>query len=284
MYRLVRKERMERMENLKIEQVKKEIEPLTDDEKVAYLFEIIDRESLKPEQESDQELILYCMERADEYSHVFVPQKSEAEIDLELRLIKRRYEKTARSKKKHGCCARMPLRYKWVACIAAVLLFFTISIPVTARAAGFADVIEFWEYAKVHLLPGDQVDQGDITFIYNGEAVQYEDVDAFLSAERMDILYPKSLPKSVTIRKVTMVVDEKEEIQVIFTLSEGSCVVAESYTNIASEDDSTTYLTQNGLKFFVIRENFAVHYSDKYQYTVSSSEELLKTIMEAMNK
>lgn len=270
------------MENLKIEQVKKEIEPLTDDEKVAYLFEIIDRESLKPEQESDQELILYCMERADEYSHVFVPQKSEAEIDLELRLIKRRYEKTARSKKKHGCCARMPLRYKWVACIAAVLLFFTISIPVVARAAGFTDVIEFWEYAKAHLLPGDQVDQGDITFIYNGEAVQYENVDAFLSAEGMDILYPKSLPKSITIRKVTMFVDEKEEINVIFTLSEGSSVCVESDYPVVTKDHPF-YVTQNDLLFYIIHGNYAVHYAEEYQYTVScEDEQLLKSIIEGI--
>lgn len=282
MYRLVRKERMERMDNLKIEQIKKEIEPLTDDEKVAYLFEIIDTESLKPEQESDQELILYCMERADEYSHVFVPQKSEAEIDLELRLIKRRYEKTARSKKKYGCCARMPLRYKWVACIAAVLLFFTISIPVVARAAGFTDVIEFWEYAKVHLLPGDQVDQGNITFIYNGEAVQYENVDAFLSAERMDILYPKSLPKSITIRKVTMFVDEKEEIKVIFTLSDGSSVCVESGHPVVSKDHPF-YVTQNGLLFYIIHGDYAVHFAEEYQYTVScEDEQLLKSIIEGI--
>ena len=143
MYRLVRKERMERMDNLKIEQVKKEIEPLTDDEKVAYLFEIIDRESLKPEQESDQELILYCMERADEYSHVFVPQKSEAEIDLELRLIKRRYEKTARSKKKHGCCIQMPQCHKWVACIAAVLLFCISAISAAMVAGCSSSEIRF---------------------------------------------------------------------------------------------------------------------------------------------
>lgn len=282
MYRLVRKERMERMENLKIEQVKKEIEPLTDDEKVAYLFEIIDRESLKPEQESDQELILYCMERADEYSHVFVPQKSEAEIDLELRLIKRRYEKTARSKKKHGCCIQMPQWYKWVACIAAVLLFFTISIPVVARAAGFADVIEFWEYAKVHLLPGDQVDQGDISFIYNGEAVQYENVDAFLSAEGMDILYPKSLPKSITIKKVTMFVDKKEEINVIFTLSEGSSVCVQSVPSVVTKDHPF-YVTQNDLLFYIIHGNYAVHYAEEYQYTVScEDEQLLKSIIEGI--
>ncbi|MBQ7337824.1 MAG: hypothetical protein IJW40_05125 [Clostridia bacterium] len=272
------------MENLKIEQVKKEIEPLTDDEKVAYLFEIIDRESLKPEQESDQELILYCMERADEYSHVFVPQKSEAEIDLELRLIKRRYEKAARSKKKNGFCARMPLRYKWVAGIAAVLLFFTISIPVVARAAGFANVVEFWEYAKAHLLPGDQMDQGDITFIYNGEAVQYDSVASFLKTEKLDIMYPRSLPDGVTIRKVTMVVDEKEEIQVIFTLSEGSGVVASvvvDSNHTVVEKDHPFFVTQNGLLFYIIHEDYAVHFAQEYQYTVScEDEQLLKMIVE----
>ena len=282
MYRLVRKERMERMENLKIEQVKKEIEPLTDDEKVAYLFEIIDRESLKPEQESDQELILYCMERADEYSHVFVPQKSEAEIDLELRLIKRRYEKTARSKKKHGCCIQMPQWYKWVACIAAVLLFFTISIPVVARAAGFADVIEFWEYAKVHLLPGDQVDQGNITFIYNGELIQYDSVASFLKNEKLDIMYPHSLPDGVTIEKISVDNSGDEDFKVSFTLSEGSSVCVESGHTVVNKDHPF-FVTQNGLLFYIIHGDYAVHFAEEYQYTVScEDEQLLKTIIEGI--
>lgn len=280
MYRLVRKERMERMENLKIEQVKKEIEPLTDDEKVAYLFEIIDRESLKPEQESDQELILYCMERADEYSHVFVPQKSEAEIDLELRLIKRRYEKAARSKKKHGCCIQMPQCHKWVACIAAVLLFFTISIPVVARAAGFANVVEFWEYAKAHLLPGDQVDQGDITFIYNGELVQYDSVASFLKNEKLDIMYPRSLPEGVTMEVISLENSGDEDFKVSFTLSEGSSVLVETIHTVVDKDHSF-YVTQNGLLFYIIHEDYAVHFSEEYQYTVfCENEQLLKIIME----
>ena len=280
MYRLVRKERMERMDNLKMEQIKKEIEPLTDDEKVAYLFEIIDTESLKPEQESDQELILYCMERADEYSHVFVPQKSEAEIDLELQLIERRYEKDARSKKKHGCCIQMPQCHKWVACIAAVLLFFTISIPVAARAAGFANVVEFWEYAKAHLLPGDQVDQGDITFIYNGELVQYDSVTSFLKNEKLDIMYPRSLPDGVTFEKISVENSGNEDFKVFFSLSEGSSVCVQNIHTVMDKDHPF-FVTPNGLLFYIIHENYAIHFAEEYQYTVfCEDEQLMKIIME----
>ena len=56
------------MDKRSIDDILETIKPLTDEEKVAYLFDIIHEEVSKPWDEVDQELVAACSECAEKYN------------------------------------------------------------------------------------------------------------------------------------------------------------------------------------------------------------------------
>ena len=62
----------------------------------------------------------------------------------------------------------------------------------------------------------------------------------------------------------------------------GSSVCVESVHPVVNKDHPF-FVTQNGLLFYIIRGDYAVHYAEEYQYTVScKDEQLLKSIIEGI--
>ena len=267
------------MDKRSIDDILQTIKPLTDEEKVAYLFDIIHEEVSKPWDEVDQELVAACSECAEKYNQNVAPALTED--DVEQRLVE--------FKQNYGKKVRKPTRTNWVrkAAIiaAAAVLTCMLTLTVAARAFGFHSVGEFALFAVNNLFPGGSVSEEKITYIYNGESVNYSSLEEWQKKENLDMMYPSILPYGVHIERILRQDQVDGTSTWVYVLNDTTFSIRiNSYQSIITSNDSwIEYVTTSGLVFYVMHEKQAVHYSGKYEYIIQGNNfELLETVMEGM--
>lgn len=267
------------MDKRSIDDILETIKPLTDEEKVAYLFDIIHEEVSKPWDEVDQELVAACSECAEKYNQNVAPVLTEADVEQRLAEFKQNYGKKVRK----------PIRTNWVrkAAIiaAAAVLTCMLTLTVAARVCGFQSVGEFAVYAVNNLFPGGTVDQDKITYVYNGESVNYSSLDEWQKREKLNMMYPSVLPQDVRIDRILRQDKENGTSTWIYVLNDTTLSIRiNSYQSLDVSGDSwTQYATASGIVFKVMHEKQAVYCSGEYEYIIQGDDfELLKIIMEGM--
>lgn len=267
------------MDKRSIDDILETIKPLTDEEKVAYLFDIIHEEVSKPWDEVDQELVAACSECAEKYNQNVAPALTEADVEQRL----------AEFKQKYGKKIRKPIRTSWVRKVAiiaaAAVLTCMLTLTVAARAYGFQNIGEFVVYAMDNLFPGESVDENKITYIYNGESVEYDNIEEWHENVGTGMLYPTELPEGIVIENIMRVKSEDGKDIIVFEFNIESLVFriySEPRFNFDSEE-CCEHTTSTGLKFYIIRNQQAVFHTETYEYViVSENLEWLKIIMEGM--
>lgn len=267
------------MDKRSIDDILETIKSLTDEEKVAYLFDIIHEEVSKPWDEVDQELVAACSECAEKYNQNVAPALTEADVEQRLAEFKQNYGKKVSK----------PIRTNWIrkAAIiaAAAVLTCMLTLTVAAKAYGFQNIGEFVVYAMNNLFPGESVDENKITYIYNGESVEYSSIEEWHENEGTNMLYPTVLPKGVFIDEIfkTQDVDGTNLITYNFNSQSIHITISECYVFDLSKRDDPTYTNSDGLMFYIIRGQEAVCQTETHEYIIKCENyDWLKMIMEGM--
>ncbi|MBQ2766616.1 MAG: hypothetical protein IJF49_00885 [Clostridia bacterium] len=156
---------------------------------IAQLHAEIDRELEKPIDQQDEQLIHNGIQRIAEIKGVrasFTPE----EIDARMTAVLARAEAESKERK------RRPVRTKTAllaACLVVVLIIGACSV------CAVSPTLRAWfEQLKNHSERSVVEDTG-ITYTYAGETKLFGDMEAFLRAENLDLVYPVGLPDAIEI-------------------------------------------------------------------------------------
>ena len=267
------------MDKRSIDDILETIKPLTDEEKVAYLFDIIHEEVSKPWDEVDQELVAACSECAEKYNQNVAPVLTEADVEQRL----------AGFKQKYGKKIRKPIRTSWVRKVAiiaaAAVLTCMLTLTVAARAYGFQNIGEFVVYAIDNLFPGGVADENAITYIYNGKTVDYSSLEEWQKTENIKMMYPSILPEGVYVDRILRQDKSNGTSVWAYILSDTTLTIrVNNYQSLDTSDDSWVECTAaSGIVYYVMHERQAVYWCGEYEYIIQGNNyEIIKTIMEGM--
>ena len=266
-----------------IEGILKEIEHLSDKDKVTYLFEIIDQEKDKPWNQINFQKIEECSR--------YIEQLTESELPDEM-FERIRMKNDAKIK---TVCRPVPKKRKLVKRIigiaaAVTILFCTATITVSAYAEGMS-IGEYIVYAAKNLFPGESIEQNGITFIHEDTIIVYDDIETLIDREKLDIFYPSKLPKNIHIEEIVLTgyLTGVEESKLIFVFNTSNIFLSISNNPTVDLDASTfsTYNTKVGVFCIIEKDGIyqAICQTDRYEYTLSTNDNsILKIILEGLKK
>ena len=196
-----------------------DIENASKDELIEYLCQTIHYEVEKGE-DADCDLIRECSDWLGELTAdkiVFTPE----ELDEKLEAIKTgKYTNTAKPHKPsyiHHVTKRKVFARVTILVASLVLLSF-LSLSALAMHAGYDST---WEYISMNvgklfdMSPGETVNEDNISVIKNTGIVKYHNMDEFLKAESLNILYPQQMPNDAKIIEIRCI-DETEDKYVLY--------------------------------------------------------------------
>lgn len=270
----------------KTEDVLKQIENLSDKDKVAYLFGIIDQEKDKPWDQIDLEMIEECSRHIDRLIEHELPELTDERIeDI-------RKKNDARVKVTHRSAPRKRKLVKRIIGIAAAvaILFCAATVTVSAYAENMS-IGEYIVYVVKNLSPGESIDHNGITFIHEEETTTYDDIKALIENEKLEIYYPTELPDGVYMKEIILSGDltKAEESKLIFVFNDpGISLTVRNYQSFDLTDKTySTYTTNVGV-FCIIKTNGvyqAISQTETYEYRLSAPDEAtVKYILKGLKK
>ncbi len=253
------------------------------DEEISRLYQIIDHELQKPEDEMDSSLIAECSEFIEELLQE-QGDKQSIDHDETLESIYAKMEgrdanrlcKSARHTKK----PRMPHQKRILIRVAAALvaiLVLMMSITVVAIRNGHGSA---WEYIVenikeiVNMSGGDTSESGNITLVKNNNTTKYSSIEDLIVQEQLDILYPSVLPEKVQLQKVTQFESEENKKTWDFQTNDEQLDIA-AYNHYRTPLDKleniTEYQTEK-LNYVILQKEDnsyqAIAQKDGYEYTI----------------
>ena len=257
-----------------IEAILRDIEHLSNKDKVEYLLDYIDEEKDKPDDQVDDEFIVQCTHYINEFSKGDAFDFSKEELDVKLEELRSRGDQSAakivRSKK------RIFRRFAVVA--AAVLLLGALGLTAIAKISGFSRITDYFLHIVEQLKPGDRLSTEGITFIHNGDAVRYDDMQTLFSSEKLDIMYPTALPDGVWIEQIifgdNLNGTEQSKLLFVFNDSNISLEITNYYTVDSSANEYSLYEVNNTEYKIIHRPTGgyqAIYQSEIYQYRLTCS-------------
>ena len=268
-----------------INEIIKNIENLSDKDKISHLFDVIDEEKNKPWDQIDFGKIEACSQYINELTKNDETQLSHERIEL----IKARNDEKAHMAQSRQVNRRFSKRLAVAA--AAALIICSTAVTIFAAAEGFGSVEEFISYISLKLKPGESVDQNGITFINNGKSINYDSVEEFASKENLDVFYPAELPEGVFIKKIILTGDLKEEndCTLVYVLTDSNTALSiRNYSLINIPTDNYQIFDSTLGKFYVKEINGhyqAVCQTEKYEYCIDTNDiESLQIIMKGLQQ
>ncbi len=85
-----------------------------------------------------------------------------------------------------------------IAAILAAVLLIGGSLTACTFVPALRDVIRW----VLHLDCGETMDDGGVTYVYNGERTKYKNIEEWVTTENLDILYPHKLPDGLAVRNI----------------------------------------------------------------------------------
>ena len=268
-----------------INEIIKNIENLSDKDKISHLFDIIDEEKNKPWDQIDFGKIEACSQYINELTKNDETQLSPERIEF----IKAKNDERARMAQSRQVNCRFSKRLAVAA--AAALIICSAAVTVFVAAEGFGSMEEFISYISHKLKPGESVDQNGITFINNGKIVNYDSVEEFASKENLDVFYPAELPEGVFVKEIILTGDLNGENDCTLVYVFNNSHVALSIINYYSVDLSTNNyeIFDTALGKFYIKEISgryqAVCQTEKYEYCIDTNDiKSLQIIMKGLQQ
>ncbi|MBR3998061.1 MAG: hypothetical protein IKI93_06925 [Clostridia bacterium] len=167
---------------------------------IRWLLDAIDTEIAKPDGEADMALVEVCTALLGELNGTACTL-SERELEKRCWEITRGKAVGSKSVKK---------RVRMVAAVAACLAAFVV-ISGCGYLPSITTVLQTLFASGI----GKDVEVHEVTYTYNGEIVQYNNIDILISSEKLDILIPTYLPNNIHITKV-LNNPENNEMYILF--------------------------------------------------------------------
>ena len=237
-----------------MEGILKQMENLSDQDKVAYLFGIIDQEKDKPWDQIDFEKIEECSRHIGKLMESELPELTNERIEDIRKKNDERFKAAHHPAPKKRMLAK---RMIGIAAAVAVLLCAA-TITVSAYSEGMS-IGEYIVYVAKNLFPGESVEHNGITFIHE-EMITYDDIESLIENQKLGIYYPTELPDGVYIEKIVLTGDitqAEEECTLIFVFNDSSISFSvQNYYSVNSiESTLSPYDTPVGTFFISERNN-----------------------------
>ena len=243
-----------------INEIIKNIENLSDKDKISHLFDIIDEEKNKPWDQIDFGKIEACSQYINELTKNDETQLSPARIDF----IKAKNDERARMAQIRQINRRFPKRLAVAAAAAVIILTSFAALSVVAASQGYASAFEYvsaMAQALFNMNDGEVVEDGNITVIRNGNTERYSSIKDFVDECNLDIMYPTNLPEGLTIQNVVMadLGNNKVNINFIFNNENLSLLINNYHLIDQSSLENNDYfvIKANYNSFYVIEKDMA---------------------------
>jgi len=246
----------------KISDAESFFETASKEELIHYLVKTIEKEVSKGD-DADCDLVRECSDWLDELTEdevTFTPE----ELERKLAQLKAGSE----SKKPVKICKKAKLKtFVRVALIAAVIFAISlVSLSAVAMNKGYGSA---WEYISSNvekifgLNQGEAINGDGITVIKNSETVRYSNVNEFLKAESLNILYPSVLPEDNLISEIHIVekTDNQFMIYFIFSKDTNSLNITNYYSSNPAELKGVECITINNFNYYVKRISEDIYYA-----------------------
>ena len=261
-----------------------DIENASKDELIEYLCQTIQSEVEKGE-DADCDLIRECSDWLDELTAdmiVFTPEELKARLEA---TKNGKYTNTPKPHKPSHIThvTKRKLFTRVSILVASLVLLSFLSLSVMAMYAGYSST---WEYISMNvsklfgLNPGETINEDDITVIKNTGTVKYQNMDEFLKAESLNILYPQQIPNNEKITEIRYV-DETEGNYVLYLVFSQKSYSVQIFNNYISNLDmmeNVETITKNDIIYYISsKEDTSFHaicqyngfeyaiYSDNYE-------------------
>lgn len=178
---------------------------MSQEELISWLYQLIDHELDKPEEETDNALIAECSRYLDELQAGDL-EMSDTEILARLEQVK----KCGAIKKK--------TRHRFVKVfipIAAtfIMLFLTLSVAASINGTTLSQFISDNLQKISRMAKGESLEEGKITVIKTSGKTTYKSVAELLDKENLDFLFPQPIPDGHEIRYIQIEqVDQDKKI------------------------------------------------------------------------
>lgn len=270
-----------------MEGILKQMENLSDQDKVAYLFGIIDQEKDKPWDQIDFEKIEECSRHIGKLMESELPELTDERIE-DIRKKNNERFKAAH----HPAPKKRMLAKRMIGIVAAVTVLLCVAtITVSAYSEGMS-IGEYIVYVAKNLFPGESVEHNGITFIHKEKTIVYNNIDMLIENEKLEIFYPTELPPDVYIKEILLsgdLLSKTEESKLIFVFNTSSIFFSvRNHQTVSIEYDNSTPFDTNIGTFYIIRKEGmyqAVCQTETYEYILSTDDEaILKLILKGLKK
>ena len=269
-----------------MEGILKQMENLSDQDKVAYLFGIIDQEKDKPWDQIDFEKIEECSRHIGKLMESELPELTDERIED---IRKKNDEKFKAAH--HPAPKKRMLAKRMIGIVAAVAILFCVAtITVSAYSEGMS-IGEYIVYVAKNLFPGESVEYNGITFIHEEETTTYDNIEALIENEKMEIFYPTELPEGVSIKEMILLgnLTESEESKLVFTFNDPNIsLTVRNYQSFDLTDMTYSTYTANVGVFCIIKTNGvyqAISQIEAYEYRLNAPDEAtVKYILKGLKK
>ncbi len=144
-----------------------------------------------------------------------------------------------------------------VAAILAAVLLIGGSLTACAFVPALRDMIRW----VLNLDHGETVDDGGVTYVYNGERKKYKNIEEWVTTENLDILYPHKLPDGLAVRNIIASGDgDALKYNIVFDDGVTWITVNHGEIDVSSiHNDSEEYVNSQGIiSYILIRDEFIV--------------------------
>ncbi len=265
------------------------------DEEIARLYQIIENELQKPEDEMDSSLIAECSEFIEELRQE-QGEKQSIDSDKTPESVyakieggdKDRIRKSVQHTQKPRLPRQKRVLIRFAAAMVAVLIL-VMSITVVAVRNGYCSA---WEYIAenikeiVNMSDGEISESGNITLIKNDNTTKYSSIEELIEQEQLDIIFPSVLPDNVQFQKVTQHdIDEDKKKWDFQTNNEYlDIVVYNYYRNQYEELNDYNEYQMGDLKFIILELDENIYQAmsqfngSEYVIRYNNYDELLKIL------
>ena len=171
-------------------------------------------------------------------------------------------------------------RFKKALLIAAAVVILACSASFVAMAFGF-DVFGYFR-ELISRPAGATIEESGVTLVHFGEPIRYPSIEALVSTEKLNIIYPFKMPEGISVTVVSKVIGiNGNGIIEIQTTNDNVCI----YIDLSIENTDIAFtdcekVEKNGIFFYIKKEintafAFAIHAGNYYSIQANTYENLI---------
>lgn len=255
--------------------------PLSSEKKINLLYEIIQIEQEKPEDEADMDLILECTEYINELrsTEKLLTAKPSKKLQGLLDRIATQdlisnSQESAASNTHNPFSRSKKTRIVLVLAAALTLLFSSLALAAHISEDGPA-----WQLLSSILSKafdweiGETYSEGSITIIKENDSVIYDSMEELLKAEGWDLMYPSVLPQGVSLKEVNVVerIEKGLHISYVYSSPVFSVTITEHFDFDSEQFSNKPKYEVNGVCYTIFQFDSSVQaiaQVDDFEYSI----------------